>query len=174
MFPGVPVTTTSEQPSWNCFVGMDKKQVRLVWDKIKKDPMFWFELPPLVPEWEFERINELNEYHRVYFVTSRVGLDCKTQTEGWLNQHGVYRPTVIISSRKGDIARAVNADFSIDDKASNASCIAWMTDDRTKSYLLDRKYNQCPQDFLASSVIRIGSVRNYLDIINYELLEVAA
>jgi len=77
----------------------------------------------------------------------------------------VIRPTVIISKHKGEFAKAVGADYSIEDKASNASCIDWLTGGQTKSFLLNRPYNQGNSDFLASGVRRVDSVDEYLDVI---------
>lgn len=165
LFPDVPITQTHGQASWNGFAGMDKKQIGMTWESIKGDRYFWRKLAPLVDAVALDRIYYLHRDNNVYFVTSRVGVDCKRQTEYWLEAQGIARPTVVICKRKGEFAKAVDADCAIDDKANNASCIDWITEGTCKSYLLDRPYNQAPQDFMGSGVVRVSSVEQYLDII---------
>lgn len=157
---GCPVTSTHEQPSWNGFPGITKEQSSAVWARIIHDSGFWYQLEPLVGEVTFKAIDCLRR--PVYFVTARDGTNAKIQTEDWLEDMGIWKPTVIISKYKGEVAKAVRAKACIDDKAANASCVAWITEDQTQSYLIDRKYNQCPDGFLASSVKRVASVEDYL------------
>ena len=74
----------------------------------------------------------------------------------------------MIKRRVNDIkvlAKAVEAGFCIEDKPSNASMVDWLTEGETKSYLLDRPYNQGSSEFLASNVKRIYSVNEYLEAI---------
>lgn len=163
MFPGVPVTRTHEQPSWRGFPGMTETQVAAVWERIKTSRVFWLSLSPLITPAESERVNDLQIEHDVYFCTARVGKYAKNQTEDWLTDHGIWRPSVVISNRKGEFCKAVQADAAIDDKAANASFIDWNTDGRTRSYLLDRPYNRVPQEFMASGVRRVSSLTEFLE-----------
>lgn len=168
MFPEVPITSTAEQESWVGFRGMTQKQIGKVWERLKDDTSFWLTPRPLVTPEDFRRIAELSDLDNVYFVTSRVGVFAKEQTADWLMDYGIVRPTVVICKNKGEFAKAVEIKYSIEDKASNASCIAWITQDETQSYLLDRPYNQVAPEFMASSVVRVPSVSEYLTVITKE------
>ena len=159
----VPITGTLNQPSWQGFPGMQKHQVCQTWDYVNESNTFWYDLDPLVTHDELQGIERLRQSHEVYFCTARTGRSAKTQTELWLRMHGVKYPTVIICKHKGDFCKAVGADYAIDDKASNASYIDWQTEGRTKSYLINRPYNQVPAEFLASGVKRVNTVSEFME-----------
>ncbi len=163
MFRGVPVTRTYEKETWDGYPGLTETQIAQVWDVVNKSTTFWASLSPLITLQEARRISTLHNQEYVYFCTARVGADAKAQTERWLREHGIVNPTVVISKRKGEFCKAVDADVAIDDKAGNASFIDWGTEGRTKSYLLDRPYNRVPQEFLASGVRRVHSLTEFLD-----------
>lgn len=144
---------------WDDF--LDKE----VWAEIKSDSGFWSRLPSLVSGKVFDRIQRLKLDNTVYFVTNRVGIRPHVQTRMWLERHGVYRPTVIVSKLKGEVAKALSATHFIEDKAENAWCVAWLSPG-TQSYLLDAPYNQYdPGQFGSRRVKRIGSVEEFLDIV---------
>lgn len=166
LHPTVPIVTTEQQPSYHDYPGMTKDQVNETWQHVVKDGTFWTRLDPLVGLDVLRRIAQLNEDHHVYFVTARHGIYAKIQTELWLQEQGIENPTVILTQNKGEIAKAIDADYSIEDSASNASVIAWLTSDKTKSYLINRPYNQCAPEFLASGVHRVDMVRDYLEAID--------
>lgn len=81
----------------------------------------------------------------IYFVTSRVGVEPKHQTENWLMDAGIARPTVIVASRKGMAADLLGATHAIDDKAENAWMVHWLSP-KTRIYLLDAPYNRVEGD----------------------------
>jgi uncharacterized HAD superfamily protein len=116
----------------------------------------------------FFRINQLNYNHEIYFVTNRPTIEAKQQTENWFINNGICNPTVVITKKKGDFAKAVGVDFSIEDKPENAWCVAWLSPN-TKSYLINRSYNQVEGNIGSSKVIRIDSVGEYLDAIESEV-----
>lgn len=165
MFPGVQPIKTHEQPSWHGFPGITDEQISAVWDSVNDDVNFWYNLDPLVTNDELWRIRNLADAEEVYFCTARCGRRAKDQTEEWLKAHGILHPTVIISKAKGEFAKAIRADAAIEDKANNASAIDWLTDGKTRSYLIDRPYNRAPQDFLGSGVIRVQTVGDFLEAI---------
>lgn len=166
LIPGVPVTTTLQQPSWHGFPGMTKEQVSRVWEVVKADCWFWTELEPLVGGLTFKDIYDIKVEHEVYFCTSRVGIYAKRQTEHWLASQGLGNTTVIVSGKKGEFCKAVGIDYAIEDKASNASCIDWITEGKTKSYLINRPYNQAPAEFLGSGIKRVDTVNEFLEVLN--------
>jgi uncharacterized HAD superfamily protein len=166
---GVEVTRATDQPTYH-WANLTKEQANLVWREVDKSHYFWENLRPLIDQQYFEEIDSLAFERPLYFVTARPDY-AKKQTENWLAAWGVSRPTVITTKRKGEFAKAVDAGFCIEDKPSNASMVAWLTEGETKSYLIDRPYNQAPkeflasQEFLASDVRRIYSVNEYLEAI---------
>jgi uncharacterized HAD superfamily protein len=164
MFPGFEITRATDQATYH-WQGLDKKQVNEVWRAIDVIPGFWESLPPLVDEYTFAQLHELTLSRPVYFVTARPDR-AKAETEWWLEGQGAHRATVITTKRKGEFAKAVGAGFCIEDKPSNASMVAWLTDGETKSYLLDRPYNRVSTELLASDVTRIYTVNEYLEAIN--------
>ncbi len=136
-----------------------------VWREIKTSNVWWTELPSIPDSSAFFRIATLNS--EVYFVTARPGIDVKRQTERWLTWHGIENPTVILSSRKGEIAAALGANFSIEDKAGNAVYISYQSP-ATRSYLVDRPYNQFNPEMLGRKVVRIKEIEEFLTAIERE------
>ena len=139
-------------PVWDAYLN------DAVWHVIKdSSTLFWRHLPMLASPHEFARINDLTYAFDVYFVTARPGVTAKTQTQRWLQLKGISSPTVIVSSKKGQVARAIEADFAIEDNLGNAIDL-W--DHFVENvFLLDAPYNQG----LAPSVTRIKTVSEFLD-----------
>lgn len=138
-----------------------------VWEVIKKSSGWWTLLQPIPEPRVFKRINALQNTHEVYFVTARPGLAVKQQTETWLRLQGIEDPTVILSSKKGETAAVLGASFSIEDKAGNAVYIAYQSPG-TKSFLVDRPYNQFDHEMLGSKVVRIKEIEQFLAAIELE------
>lgn len=157
---GKPVTMSA---TWDDYLDKD------VWREIKASPVFWSALGPLITEVDLVRIDRLQASRAVYFSSSRAGLNVANQTKSWLMAQGISRPTVIISRNKGEVAKAINADFSIEDKAGNAVYIAYHAP-RCRSFLLDgdgistdRCYNRFDSTVMGRRVERITSVTEYLE-----------
>ena len=143
--------------SWPEYRGYDKKVISEVWSRIKTSHDFWMGLSEL-PDCCTLRtlILDLQRWHEVYFVTSRVGKDVKWQTEQWLMLHlQIDQPTVLISSEKGLVAKALKLDVYVDDNADNVNDVILRTDPtvagmavpgsyRTRTYLVDKSYNREP------------------------------
>lgn len=161
-----PIIPTREHKAWGSFPGLTQEMESTVWEEIKSSNRFWYNLTPLVSPRVFSWIDSFSQRgHDVYFVTSRLGAYAKQQTEDWLMSQGVLDPTVIVSSKKGEIASAVGADYCLDDKAENAWCVAWMAP-KTQACLLDRIYNHYdPNAFGSHRVKRVQTVEEFLDIV---------
>lgn len=168
---GTKIITTPEQPSWNFRTWglMTREQENATWEALKKDPYWWARLLPLVKRETFERINRLRIAADVVFATSRVSDSAPPgwQTQRWLQDHGIYNPSVVVTSKKGEMARAIQADFSIEDKLENAWCIHWISDKpQTKSYIINRLYNQLPEAPEIGKVLpRVDTVDEFLNLI---------
>lgn len=87
----------------------------------------------------------------LYFVTSRVGRTAKAQTEMWLRERGIYHPTVIVSSEKGLVARAVGATHTLDDSPKQIRQM-YEESPETSVYIMARKYNRCVEGAKVNSV----------------------
>lgn len=142
--------------------GWDELWDSRVWAEIRRSTNFWAKLWPLVGPATLGRISTIAREHDVYFVTSRPGVDTKWQSEVWLERWGVLRPTVIVSSRKGEFAHAAGITHAIDDKAGNAVFTAYHSPE-TASYLLDAPYNRFDQTVLGTKVRRIATVEEFLE-----------
>ena len=157
----------SETQDWHLTNLMTREQMIETLGEVSRSSDFWRNLPlarDVTPD-DLGRIQRLNELHRVYFVTSRIESgNTLQQTRWWFFQQGITPPNVIMSSKKGEIARVLRADYSIEDKWDNAHCIHWMSDNpQTKSYLIDRPYNHVSNIVGAQRVRRISTVKQFLD-----------
>lgn len=162
---GTPITTTYNQPKWDGFPGMDKRQINAVWDKIGEMSNFWYTLGTMVGVKTLGRIDALQHRHHVYFVTSRsTGVKVHAQTVNWLTARGIDRPEVLLvgSGCKGNAAAAIDADYAIDDKAGNAVYVGYHAPG-VKSYIVDRPYNQFDAEVIGSKVKRVTHTRWFLD-----------
>lgn len=135
-----------------------------VWDEIKRSMDFWSTLPPLVGLDVFRHIELLRETREVYFATSRPGWQTQRQTVNWLEANMIFWPSVVVTSRKGEFCKVVNAGYMLDDKAGNAVYTAYESP-TTVACLLDAPYNQFNQDNLGSKVVRVKTVNEFLDIV---------
>ncbi len=140
----------------------DAKWNELVWSEIRSSVDFWLELPSLVSDSVFARIQRIAE--PVYFVTARPGTRTKWQTEEWLKDRGVYEPTVVVTGKKAEFAHAAGVTYAIDDKAGNAVAIQYMAPE-AKIYLLDAPYNRFDHGALGSKVVRVTSVETFLEAV---------
>lgn len=138
-----------------------------LWREIKASPTFWMLLPEHVTRTTFQRINALQDQHDVVFATNRPGLHAKWQTQQWLKNQGVEYPTVVVTAKKGEFARAAGVTHCIEDKAGNAVYIAY-ENPGIVSCLVDRPYNRFPADVLGSKVRRVASVDEFLDLVEKE------
>lgn len=107
--------------------GYTTKQLTAVWEHIEQDLNYWRNLPKyhntetaLLALAQFE-----HKGNDLYYITSRPGQAAKEQTESWIQRHtrvqtaALPAPTVLLSSRKGAAAYALDLDAYIDDKLEN-------------------------------------------------------
>lgn len=163
--PSVVVIPTTQQHSWNMKNIMDSKLVNKVWRVIEKEHMWWIGIPPCVPDVVFDSIHKLKITNDVVFCTGRDSRGTHSvtyQTGLWLTNHAVGIPTNVIASKcKGEIARALGVNYAIDDRASNAAMVHWLTNGECRSYIIDRPYNANAD--LPEKVRRVGTVEEFLD-----------
>lgn len=162
-------------PCWDYpqHFGYTQAETSAVWEDIKRDPHFWQELPAYPGTDEVLDKLYLRQAggDEIYFVTSRVGVLCKRQTETWLSNHWFDTPTVLISSQKGAIARALGINAYIDDKYENVIDVAWSqaltvggssthVRSATRTFLLNAPWNAAFGN--PEHVTRVSSVMEFL------------
>lgn len=167
LFPWEPGSGVTDPPCWDWpqHFGYTNEEVGRVWDAIKADPQFWENLDPgdgADDLWVMMPFIE--QRHAVYFVTARVGMNVKQQTENFLRFHcAAKNPTVLISKEKGAVAKALKLDAYIDDNADNVNDVMAKTEGSTAVYLLDRAYNRPPACApIDMRVRRISQLRDML------------
>jgi uncharacterized HAD superfamily protein len=143
--------------------GYTKEQTDEVWRRIKADPNFWEDLPSApgfmqhFKNWFISHAH----YHEVYFVTARPGTRTKRQTENWFHRRLLTVPTMLISDQKGMVARALNLDYYVDDKAENIADVVKQSP-HTKAYLLDKAYNR----HMNPGGVRLANLEEFLQVLN--------
>lgn len=168
LFPAHPYLP----PCWNWCepLGYTKDEESAAWEAVKQSKDFWRNLAAY-PETEnvITRLWALQKHgHDVYFITNRMGVKPKRQTEDWLAD---YTPTlypvqtVLVSAQKGMCAAALELTHYIDDKPSNCHDVV-VKSPNTKTYMMDRSWNQGVE---ISGVPRVKSVNAMLDAIEMEM-----
>ena len=143
---------------------MTKHMERVVWDLVRQDARFWSELEPLATPEEFEKIERLIlGGNRVYFATNRNTPGALLATKWWLCSHIDAEVDVVITHRKGEFCKVVDADYYIDDKSENVDCAIWMTDKKTKSYVITRPYNSGIYAPHSKSARRVATLNEFLE-----------
>lgn len=131
--------------NWEIDNGYTPEQIKKVWDVIVKNPRFWKKLEPY-PETK-EVLKELNSLAKkgtdVYFLTHRMGVKAKQQTEEWLYDLGMSYPTVLITGDKCPVLHNLGIRFFIDDKLATMNDVVRKLGVRDNHYyILNRPYNQ--------------------------------
>jgi hypothetical protein len=166
-FRDIPRGSDATNPRYGTEHLVGEATSKAIWNSILVSPRFWQDLPPSATEEEFNGIQRLNRAHTLYFATNRMGRYAKSQTEYSLTRLGIVSPTVVVTALKGEFARSVGADFSLEDKAGNAVYIAYESGG-TRSCLLDRLYNRYDPAVLGSKVTRVSTVQDFIDLIDKE------
>lgn len=134
-----------------------------VWTYIKSSG-FWGGLHAYkgVPE-AIDRLNTMSvDGHDIYFITSRPGHLAKFWTELWLDRLGMSRPTVLIASDKGSVAKGLELDAFIDDKPENIADVH-LASPNTMVILINRPYNRSVQHLSLGMVSIANDINKALD-----------
>lgn len=158
----LPITRTVDHEEWSVFPGLAPEDVTKTWAYIANNPVFWIDLPTLLGKDDLEHMKSLGP-HNVYFATSRKTPGALAASKEWIYANlGIVQPSVVVTHRKGEFCKVVDATYFIDDKSENVDCAIWMTDGKTKSYVIDRPYNRGPMSPHSAKAKRAGSVRAFL------------
>jgi FMN phosphatase YigB (HAD superfamily) len=164
-----PWGTRENRSKWNFSDVFTKQQIEDAWSRIKNDPEWWIKVPSMERCYTFDRIDDLQGWHHVLFVTARVGKHAQWQTQYWLEERGVRKPNVVVTDKKGEIAAAVGAHYHVDDKPENAACVHWIADRvPCKSYFVEHDYRK-GGPWLPEKIRRIKSVNEYLEDIENDV-----
>ena len=125
---------------WDKHYGYTNEEIAATWDSIIADRLFWQKLDTLVEPDVFTRINVISKTNPVYFITNRVGLNCKQQTEKWLYEQGINYPTVLIAANKRPIIESLKIEFFVDDRLETMNELVGLK--RPHFYLAETTYNQ--------------------------------
>ena len=159
-----PQVSDLTQVTWEYTDLMSAEQRTWVWKVLRETPEWWTTFSPLVSPEDFLRIEFLTVHNEVYFVTNRFSnrRPPGEQTLTWLKCQGISDPRVIVSSRKGEIARAVKADYVLEDNWSNACAIHWMAEG-CRTFLIKRGYNEEARKVIPEGITVVESVGEFLD-----------
>lgn len=103
-------------------VAMTADMVKGTWDDIVATENFWEKLD-VIEGVEPRLIKKLDDNVKLYFPTARAlvkGDDVGKQSARWINENfEIGFPTVIVSSEKGEMAKALKYDYFVDDRPKN-------------------------------------------------------
>jgi phosphoglycolate phosphatase-like HAD superfamily hydrolase len=156
----MPMPSYVEPTCWNYAgtLGYTTDEDRATWKSIREDGLFWYGLRPLpeAPAFLSRLQQRSRRVEEIYFVTTRVGMTAKHQSEQWLGEQGYPNPTVIVTKGdyKGEVAKALKATHAIDDKPENCFAIKAARPDCDVA-LLSALYNQPFHEEAAALGVRI-------------------
>lgn len=146
--------------NWDIAAGYTKAESSAAWATILTDATFWARLEPL----DRRAIRRLYQQHLygyddVYFITNRMGVSPKQQTEDFLAANGYLAATVLVAADKGPIINSLGLEAYIDDRPDTIEKLVGECPG-TKIFIKDASYNR---------EVRVGhrvhSVSEMLDIL---------
>lgn len=153
---------------WDLFYQYPKEVQSIVWRRdILASRTFWAKLSPV--EGAGEVVRKLNFLSRggvdVYYISNRMGINAKLQSELALYELGADYPTVLLTSSKVPIIKSLGLTFYIDDKLETLLEIMrisgkekWNTTE-SHFFLLDAPYNR---EGRTSDLKVVSSIRDAL------------
>lgn len=142
-----------------------KEIITKAWNTLHNMENMWETLETLNPDqvkYMIEKFNKANL--NIYFITARIGSPGRPLLKQCINAlkaQGWDDPQVIISFKKGIVAKALELDYFLDDFAENCVEVI-MERPQTEVYLLDKKYNRILQDKYFH-INRISRLEEFVD-----------
>lgn len=164
----------TDPPCWNYAqaYGYSKDEDTAAWKHMTASSTFWASLRPLPGVADFLFALDASTRFdtppaRVYFITSRPGIDAKGQSERWLQSMGYECPTVlIVGVRAGDVdkgllASALGLTHFIDDKPENVLAVKGTRGSACQVYCPQRRYNEREQPWLRAKGVVTGDLPEF-------------
>lgn len=162
----------TDPPCWNYApaYGYTQEEDTAAWSNITKSYCFWRNLSALKHAGDFlwalaaSHLVPVPDKSRVYFITSRPGLDVKGQTERWLHALGVPNPTVLIVGNhfdKGPVASALSLTHFVDDKPENCLAVRATRHNACTVFCPPYRYNTMEHGWLKTKGVVIGGLPEF-------------
>ena len=87
----------SEQANWRFNFNVDK-----VWREVDQTPDFWYHLPTLCNDADFDAMHEAAKDYNIFYITGRQGDSAAEQTVKWLKGYGFPQGALFLSEPKTD------------------------------------------------------------------------
>jgi len=142
MFNGRPKDSLIQTTWAFSSLGITTEEENQMWRKIDSIPNWWLghEVLP-----NTDLLYSLCNKHRVIFITNRkdgTGRPVDKQSAMWLTEKfHLFHPIVLLSNKKGPLAKALKLDYYIDDRPKNVLEVVEFHPS-CKTFLLDATYNQ--------------------------------
>lgn len=170
LFPGCLPSEDFMPNTWYWEPHLTTEQIDAALKACRETENFWLTLKPFQDSVDAMNLVDWKE-HDLYFVTDRwpkPGLPTSVQTRKWLyekipslhpNEFSVIvAPESKEYNKKAAVARAIEAQVSLDDKPSNVRALSGVSNHY--AFILDRPYNrQGMQDY---DNMRVKSVQEFL------------
>lgn len=157
-----PVGTLPIDWEWSNF-GLTTEQLDAAWKDVANIYNFWESLE-VCPGVGREMLRMMDRQHELFFITARVrtnGIQVKNQSANWLRDRlGIMNPTVIVTSNKGPLAKALGLDYFVDDRPKNCIEVYNATDYKCKCFLKNSSHNASRVDkdiYIAEWMVRSDS-----------------
>ena len=123
-------------------VGFTGKTREAFWTQAQKDEAFWFNLPSLFTQEDYEALFRLVYTHKadVFYVT-KCPLNMRKIREDWIMKQLLPRAPVIATNHKGHIAYGLELHAMIDDKPENLIDVRKHCGLVPECYLINQPWN---------------------------------
>lgn len=114
--------TAADQKDWQLGYPFKSDEV---WDKLKATRNWWMRVEPIVTPQEIKLLNNISQFHDLYFITNRpgtVGLNAEQQSEQWLRSLGMDTSRVSVlatKGSKGELCQSLNITVALEDRLEN-------------------------------------------------------
>jgi len=171
---GVDSTIRPASWEWDLPQGgkLSREIIDGVWDEIQDTYNFWQTLDT-EPGVMVSLVRQIDARTKLIFPTARAwsqGDDVGKQTASWIEDtFGIWHPSVIVSDKKAEMAKAMKYDYFIDDRPKNVLEVKAVLPD-CKVYLCDASHNQS-FNLETNGIPRISGFNEFAEMILAHLEE---
>jgi hypothetical protein len=154
------------------WIGLNKEDEELFWSVAAKTKNYWYDQQE-VESGIVRKFAELNtDRSTLYWCTNKmdtIGGTAEMQTNLWMQKYGCSSPNVVVSKEKGYFCKSINANFFIDDKASNILDVLTNSPD-THCCFLCKPYQEKHLDEVATAgAMIISHPDEFLEMVKYAI-----